>query len=310
MLALLWLCLIAVPVYGKAHVGINGEKAKQTTTDTSRFAQLLAKLHEPESGQVMICAHRGIKDRFPENSISGLTKCVEMGIEIVEIDIRKTKDGKLVVIHDKTLDRTTTGSGSVSEYTLEELKHLYLLDINGNVTNEKIPTLEEVLDVAKNKILLQVDKWQESKDEILAVLEKKECLQQAIFRSTSPYETVRATFNDYLDKIIYIPVIVIDRPTAQSTLDGFLQNMPDMPVVSIIFPDEELPMLDQVPQLRKKYRIWYNAINPTQCGGRDDSFAETNPDDSYGWLVDNGGDIIFTTRPVELDDYLQSIHKR
>jgi glycerophosphoryl diester phosphodiesterase len=76
---------------------------------------------------------------------------------MVELDIRETKDGELVLMHDATIQRTTTGTGNVSSYTLQELKQFNLEKANGSLTNEKIPTLKEVFDLTRGKIYINLD---------------------------------------------------------------------------------------------------------------------------------------------------------
>ena len=74
-----------------------------------------------------------------------------------EIDPRLTKDGVIVLMHDETIDRTTTGKGKVSDYTYAELQQFNLVDRNGNVTAFKIPTLKECLEWSKGKTILNLD---------------------------------------------------------------------------------------------------------------------------------------------------------
>jgi glycerophosphoryl diester phosphodiesterase len=76
---------------------------------------------------------------------------------MVEIDIRLTKDGQLVLMHDASIDRTTNGSGNVSNYTLQQLQQFNLHNENGVITNEKIPTLEEVFAMARGKVFINLD---------------------------------------------------------------------------------------------------------------------------------------------------------
>ena len=103
-----------------------------------------------KSNYVMIFAHRGDWRNAPaENSLLAYQRCIDEGIDGIEIDLQMTRDGVLVVMHDETLDRTTTGKGKVCDYTLEELKNLYLLSPIGVVTRQRIPTFEEVLKLAK-----------------------------------------------------------------------------------------------------------------------------------------------------------------
>ncbi|QFU16990.1 glycerophosphodiester phosphodiesterase family protein [Microvirga thermotolerans] len=91
---------------------------------------------------VMIVGHRGARNLWPENSLEGFRKLAAMGVEGVEFDVHMTRDGKLVVIHDPTLERTTHGSGPVGRKTLAELQSIGLRD-----SSERIPSLDEVLDV-------------------------------------------------------------------------------------------------------------------------------------------------------------------
>lgn len=93
-------------------------------------------------------AHRGGALLWPENSLRAFRKAVELGADYLEFDVHLTKDGEPVVIHDPTLDRTTTGTGPVRERTLAELQVLRLRDRDGAATDEPLPTLDEVVQVA------------------------------------------------------------------------------------------------------------------------------------------------------------------
>ncbi|HZH11972.1 MAG TPA: glycerophosphodiester phosphodiesterase family protein [Microvirga sp.] len=91
---------------------------------------------------VMIIGHRGARNLWPENSLDGFRRLMELGVEGVEFDVHMTSDGQLAVIHDPTLERTTTGHGPVGARTLAELQATTLRD-----SAEGIPSLEQVLDV-------------------------------------------------------------------------------------------------------------------------------------------------------------------
>lgn len=109
------------------------------------------------NGKIMVCAHRATEIDKPENSLVAIQNAIDNQIEMVEIDIRETKDGELVLMHDATIQRTTTGTGNVSGYTLQELKQFNLEKANGSLTNEKIPTLKEVFDLTRGKIYINLD---------------------------------------------------------------------------------------------------------------------------------------------------------
>lgn len=105
-----------------------------------------------------VSAHRGgPKQKFPENCIATFENTLQHTFAIMEIDPHYTKDGAIVVHHDATLDRTTTGKGLVVELTLKELKELRLKDTEGLVTEFQIPTLDDVLQWARGKTILVLD---------------------------------------------------------------------------------------------------------------------------------------------------------
>lgn len=107
----------------------------------------------------LVSGHRGgIVPGYPENSIAAFEHTLSYTPAFFEIDPRVTKDSVIVLMHDATLDRTTNGSGKVSDYTWEELKKLRLKDLNGTITNYSIPSLEEALVWAKGKTILNFDK--------------------------------------------------------------------------------------------------------------------------------------------------------
>ncbi len=92
---------------------------------------------------VMIIGHRGARDLWPENSLSGFRRTLTLGVDAVEFDVHQTRDGGIVVIHDPTFERTTLASGPVGDRSLAEAVAVELRDAGG----ERVPTLDQVLDV-------------------------------------------------------------------------------------------------------------------------------------------------------------------
>ena len=111
----------------------------------------------------MVVAHRGGgmeagETLYPENSIAAVEGSIALGAEIVEVDVRRSKDGQFVVMHDSWLDRTTTCKGEVLERTLAELKTCRLVvEGTGEVTDETVSTLREMLMATKDRILVNLD---------------------------------------------------------------------------------------------------------------------------------------------------------
>lgn len=112
------------------------------------------KIEMPARG---ICAHRGASDTHPENTLAAFREAIRLGAHMIEFDVALSKDGKLVLVHDATVDRTTDGEGPVSELTLAELKKLDAGSWKGGrFEGERIPTLDEALAIMPDNIWLNV----------------------------------------------------------------------------------------------------------------------------------------------------------
>jgi glycerophosphoryl diester phosphodiesterase len=99
------------------------------------------------AAHLVVVGHRGAAGYAPENTIPSFRKAIELGVDAVELDVHMSRDGRIVVIHDDTLDRTTDGTGSVHDRTLAELKKLDAgLKFGRRWRGTRIPTLEEVFD--------------------------------------------------------------------------------------------------------------------------------------------------------------------
>jgi len=103
------------------------------------------------------CGHRGAVQFAPENTLVGFDVALEIGVEIVEIDVRPTVDEVLVVMHDSTVDRTTDGSGDVDEMTLEEIRGLVVVSDFDGIDDQPVPTFVETLLHLKGRALINVD---------------------------------------------------------------------------------------------------------------------------------------------------------
>lgn len=110
-----------------------------------------------ENHKMLIVGHRGGAGMAPENSLQCIEKGIQTGADMIEIDIHLTKDGELVVCHDQTIDRTTTGTGKIAEMTLNEIRKFHIVDKNGKETDEKIPTLDEVLKLINGRCHLLIE---------------------------------------------------------------------------------------------------------------------------------------------------------
>ena len=240
-----WLCILTAVSYAQ------------------RINEILSDLAAPAQQSVLVVSHRGDWRNAPENSLQAFQNCIDMGVDMVELDLKKTKDGELILMHDGTLDRTTNGTGKPEDYTLAELKKLRLKNGAGCRTRHQIPTLRET--------------------------------------------------GNILDKVIFMPKADLCRADAESIIDSYLQNMKPL-AFEVRFSQVD----DQVLRLVKKLRdngiqVFVNALWPAQNAGHDDDRAVElrQPDESWGWLVQQGFKLIQTDRPALLLEYLRvkNLHK-
>lgn len=203
-------------------------------------------------GRIMSVSHRGDWRNHPENSLSAIQSCIDMGVDIVELDVRKSLDGELFLMHDSSVAKTTNGSGMIEGSTAEYIKSLRLKSGQGGsgakLTDEKVPTLAEALDVAKGKIMINLDKCNtdELRELCYNVIKEKGCVESVIFKDKisvdklSQWNSSLETSGDVRPKFS----IMIN---GESNLDNALNyvrnhasaNSPDM--IELIFKDETVP---------------------------------------------------------------------
>ncbi|CAB1060547.1 Glycerophosphoryl diester phosphodiesterase (EC [Olavius sp. associated proteobacterium Delta 1] len=105
-----------------------------------------------------IIGHRGYPAKYPENTLAAFEAAVEAGADMIELDVTLSRDRKVVVIHDATLDRTTNGKGTVADFTLAELKQLDAGSWFGaQFTDQQIPELSEVLDLVNGRAYVNIE---------------------------------------------------------------------------------------------------------------------------------------------------------
>ena len=103
-----------------------------------------------------MASHRGDWRNYPENSIAAIESVIGMGVDIMELDLKLTKDSVLVLCHDHTIDRTTSGKGRVCDITYDSIRRCVLKTGHGVKTTHRMPTLREALEVCKEMIVVNV----------------------------------------------------------------------------------------------------------------------------------------------------------
>ena len=286
-------------------INIGYTQIKQTTNANNNVEKILTYLLNPSSNKILVASHRGDWRNAPENSIQAIKNCIKMGVDIVEIDVRLTKDSIPVLMHDELIDRTTTGKGKVSDWTLDSLKTIFLKNGTGHATRYQIPTLEEAMIVAKGSILVNLDKCSGYMDKAYNVILRTETVKQAIFKGTEDIDHVRQLYGALLDQIIFMPIIEQKTPQLIGFVDDYLTENKPL-AFEVLFDRDDSPMLDVITSIKKKgSRIWVNTLWESLCGPHDDDRALDDPDNSWGWIIDHGANIIQTDRPEMLLNYLR-----
>lgn len=280
--------------------------ALQLVTAQDRATEIRNKLLNRDQSSVIVVAHRGDWRFAPENSLAAIDNAIKMGVDIVEIDVQRTKDGHIILMHDKALDRTTTGKGLVAEWTLDSIRTLKLKNGCAIKTKENIPTLKEALLHAKGKIMLNLDKADRFFDEIYELMEKTGTTKQIIMKGSKTPQEVKDQFGKYLNDVIYMPVVNLDKKDAGEQVKKFVKDLNPV-AFELVYADDsnQLPK-EMVSFLNGKALIWYNTLWDTLCGGHDDDMALEDRDMAYGYLIDTlAARIIQTDRPAYLIEYLE-----
>lgn len=295
-------CLLALVVLA----GCSGE-ARQSAAPENRAEGLRARLLAGDTTAVFVVAHRGDWRYAPENSIAAIEHSIAVGVDVVELDLQLTRDSVLIVMHDATLNRTTTGKGRVADWTLDSIRTLKLKNGCGIRTKHMVPTLEEALLAAKGRVLVNLDKADRYFDLVAPVLERTGTTRQIVMKGSKPADEVLALYGKYLDEVIYMPVVNLDNENAAELMQAYISDLKPAAYELLYAQAEDTVLpLRMRDTLRGRALIWYNTLWDTLCGGHDDDLSLEDPDAAFGYLIDTlGARIIQTDRAEHLLSYLR-----
>ena len=253
--------------------------------------QIRAELLDSESNIVLVAAHRAAHLNHPENSIPAIKAAIEMGVDILELDVKVTKDSIPILMHDRTIDRTTTGTGEPSEFTYKELMKLRLVH-NGVTTKEKIPTFKQALKLAKGKVLIDIDIKTDKLDPIIAEI-KRQKLEDHVFWFDNDFEAL--DYVESIDKDFMLMPRAYSYEMADSAITRF---QPELIHIDFSFYDKEVVELIKT----NRARVWINAL-----GEPDKLLAEGKEDEALEGLLKHGANVIQTDQPAIL---IRALEKR
>lgn len=244
----------------------------------------------------LISAHRGGPyPGYPENALETFDYIADQIPTIIECDIAMTSDSVLVMMHDYKVDRTTTGSGKVAELSFEYISSLNLVDQEGNVTDFKVPTLEQVLDWAKGNAVLTLDvKRGVPFQKVIALVEEMEA---EAYAAIITYNADAAALVHGLNDQLMISVSLGSIESYQAHVD---KGIPHEQMIAFVGVSEPRP-------------DWYEFLHQRGITcilgvlGNLDKKAENQGDALYADFVKRGADILATDRPLEAHKAIEAL---
>lgn len=279
-------------------------------TYQNRAEAIVEHIHNPKSDYVVVVCHRGDWRNHPENSALAIESIIKTGADMMELDLKMTKDSVLVLSHDKTLDRCTNGKGLVSDYTYEEIKALKLKRAHGvAIDTARMLTLEQALMICKDRICVNIDQGYQFYDQILEISERLGVTNQLLIKGKRPIDEVAAHESKYEHNMMYMPIVDVQKPKGIELYNSYMERNV-VPLAYEVCWQTEDGTFERVCKeiIEQGSKVWVNTIWASLCGGDgnddDAAFMAEDPGDVYQRYLDNGVTMIQTDRPELIVNYL------
>ncbi len=274
----------------------------------NRAETIVAELRNPVSEKVLVASHRGDWRNWPENSIPAIESAIAMGVDIIELDLKLTADSVLVLMHDKKIDRTTTGRGAVCDITYDSVRNVRLRAGQGIATHWRVPTFEEALEVCRDRAVVNIDQGFQYYDLIHPILERTGMLSQSLIKGRLTAREVDAVFSKYAENSLFMPIVNFSKPHLEEIVESYrMQTVP--PLTYEVCWSAEDARVDAFMRevVDGGSKLWVNSLWPSlNAGYCDDAAAEGDVASIYGHLLDLGATVIQTDRPALLLSYLRT----
>ncbi|WP_297508462.1 glycerophosphodiester phosphodiesterase family protein [uncultured Caulobacter sp.] len=288
-------------------------------------AEALRKLNDPNGG-VFVVAHRGchnpapsrgLYDPTPENSLQAMDRCVALGVDMVETDVRRTKDGVLVIMHDETVNRTTNGAGRVADMTVAEFKRLRLRQNFGGamspmLTDEAPSTLDEFMAHARGRIMLNLDIKEPIYAEVAAAVTKAGLADQMLVKADALPDALPLVDQAPYRDTLFMPMLNTLRTGPGADLAAILKAQASghrrISAVELVFLRPESFPTVSLAAREAGVRLWNNTLTAVGVlgvvGYGGDLDALRAPDRVWGRQIRAGISVFQTDEPAALLDYL------
>lgn len=262
--------------------------------ETDRVDLIRSFVLDAGRGGCLVVAHRAHHAVSPENSLGAIEDAVAIGAHMVELDVRKSADGVYVLMHDGTVDRTTTGEGKVSAMTLAELRGLQLMHAN-RPTVERVPTYREALEAARGRIMINVDLKGGSIREVIQVARAMGVSDHCLFKAKfGDVEGDDARWLRAQRDVIFMPIVETMEDAEASASMGF-------PAIEVVIRDGTRGGFDAEKIAwftARGVRVWINVLwDGRLFAGFGDERGVLDPEGVYVALVRDGVGMLQTDVP-------------
>lgn len=257
-----------------------------------------------------LVAHRGVCcANVPCNTIAAYKIALAQGADVVEIDVSKTKDGKFYVFHPGMEPIFLRTDKRIPEMTAEELDSMFLVNQDGVATSYKVPTLESVLALLKDKVYINVDKFWSDIEGISDQIRKAGVEKQVIVKTGVDKPTLDKV-KKYASDFMFVPLIWgKDEITESLASDGV-----NVIGAEILFgkEDDDCASDEYIEKMHKKgLLVWMNSIiynerDVISAHHTDDISLTDSPEKGWGWMIDKGADFIQTDWLLMLKQYIST----
>ena len=258
---------------------------------TRKVDEIVKEVQNAHSNTVIVAAHRAAHNGYPENSLSAAQHAIDLGLDIIEVDLKVSTDGVPFLMHDHTIDRTTTGHGDPESFTWAELQKFHLKMPDGTVTDETVPAFEDILNLVHGKLMVDIDIKTDRLQSIADVVAKTDCQKQVIYFDDD-YESLKEVLN-------YDPsAMVMPRAYSYEMADSALRIFKPVAIhVDAKFYSAKLTQLIRDHDAR----VWINAL-----GDADALIVAGKTDEAIKELTKYQANMIQTNEPERILGYLKS----
>ena len=266
-------------------------------------------LRQYTDDKILIAAHRGSWGaNLVPNTCAAFENALRQGAAILEMDLAKSADGEIFIFHTGTEPRYLGEGIDITRLTGKQIRELRMINCDGNATDWRVNTFEEVLELTKGRCILNLDRCSDFFDDVAPLIRRHGMENQILMKSAPTKEGIARIENSQAANCMYLPIL----KETKAGWDLVKNSRLNLVGAEIVFATENAPILAEnfVEELHSMgLEAWGNSLvysykEPLSAGHNDDISLSEDPEKGWGWLVDHKFDIIQTDWPGELARFL------